>query len=146
LEEKGADASMPPTTIPYQPVDSLFIVSGIAVISVALLFAERYVMRRQMRYPGGVRWRQWFASLLCGAGIWWLILGAAGLIIPLFFSVVLGYTPEDANGDHSILLGYILGGAGVLALVTIGLTLVLLLTGVGVLFYIKSRRGGYVEG
>lgn len=137
---------MPPATIPYQPADSLFIISGIAVISVALLFAERYVLRRQMRYPGCVRWRQWFASLLCGVGLWWLILGAAGLIIPLFFTVVLGYTSENANGDLSILMGHILGGAGVLALVTIGVTLILLLTGVGMLFYLKSRGSRYVEG
>jgi hypothetical protein len=93
-----------------------------------------------------VRWRQWFTHLLCGVGLWWLILGAAGLIIPLFFSVVLGYTLENANGDLSILMGHILEGAGVLALMSIGLTLVLLLTGVGMLLYFKSRRVKYVEG
>jgi len=133
-----------PTTIPYQSPASLLFISGIAVICVVLLFAERHALLRMMRGTS-LPWVQRLAVMLRGVGIWWLIFGASGLLLPVFFTVVLRYSSGDANGDLSILLGHIFSVAGVLALVTIGVTLVLLLAGVGVLLYFKSRGSRYVE-
>lgn len=133
---------MPPTTIPYQPPGTLLIISGIAVICVALLFAERYVLRRQMRATAP--WPQHIANLLRGVGIWWLVLGSSTFLIFLVIYVTMRYQ-ENANGDLSMLLVHIFSVTVWLALASIGVTLVLLLAGVGVLLYLKSRRGGYVE-
>jgi magnesium-transporting ATPase (P-type) len=134
---------LPPTTIPYQPPDTLLIISGIAVICVALLFVERYALRRQMRAT--VPWPQRIANLLRGVGIWWLVLGGSTFLIFLVVYIVMHYQ-ENANGDLSILLVNIFSVTAGLALVTIGVTLILLLTGVGMLFYFKSRGSKYVEG
>ncbi|HEY7348865.1 MAG TPA: hypothetical protein VH599_11190 [Ktedonobacterales bacterium] len=91
-----------PTTIPAQPPDTLLIISAIAVICVALLFAERYAMRRQMR-DATVSWPQRIANLLRGVGIWWLVLGSSAFLIFLVVYVVMRYQ-ENANGDLSTLL------------------------------------------
>lgn len=127
------------TTIPYQSPETLLFIAGIAAICMALLFAEKHALQRLMRGATHALWPQRFASMLRGLGMWWLIVGASGLLIPLFFTVVLGYSSGNANGDLSILMGYILYVAGVLALVTIGLTLVLLLISIGAMFYLKFR-------
>jgi hypothetical protein len=127
------------TTIPYQSPETLLFIAGIAVVCVALLFAERHALRRLMRGATHAPWPQRLASMLRGLGMWWLIVGASGLLIPLFFTVVLGYSSGNANGDLSILMTHILYVAGVLALVTICVTLVLLLIGIGAVFYLKFR-------
>jgi hypothetical protein len=133
-----------PTTVAYQPPDTLLIISGLAFICAALLFAERYALRRQMR-GATAPWPPRIANLLRGVGIWWLVLGSSTFLIFLAVYVVMRYQ-ENANGDLSILLVNIFSVTAVLALVTIGVTLILLLTGVGMLFYIKSKQRGYVEG